>query len=419
MVRFTVSLRQGAVLDPPGRSGALSLMMELLLRGTKARTRRLFHTALETLGSSLDVAVGQEQAYMTGTALKRHLPAAIELLTEAWLTPQFAPDELEHLKEETQQSLLRERDDDDALADYYTRQALYQDHPLGRAPEGCGEDLARISLDDIHAAYKALRADDLIIGVVGDIDAAHAEALFAPLVQKLGQGAGAKVQFPPVAQPEGLCITVVDKPERTQVQLRLARLGLDAYHKDVDAFWLGIMAFGGTFTSPLTRQVRDERGWSYFAQADFRRRAAFAAPVVLRCAPAIEDAVPCLALNVALYQQLATGQLALADLRLARDYVLNRYPFDIATAYDVIGPAVGLERLGLPAARLWDLPERLSALDLAAVPELMATHLNPAHCVAVLVGAADTLVPQIKAALPAAQLRVVDFRDGLGLSSGP
>lgn len=417
MVRFTVSLRQGAIIDPEGRSGALSLMMEMLLRGTTKRSRRLFHTALETLGSSLDVAVGHEQAYMTGTALKRHLGAAVSLLSEAWLHPSFAQEELDDLIEETKQSLLRERDDDDALADYFTRQALFGAHPLGRAPEGIGADLARLGLDDIHKAYQALVADDLIIGAVGDIDAAEAEALFAPLVGQLPQRSRVKVQMPRVVEPDGLYITVVDKPERTQVQMRLAKLALDAYHPDVDAFWLGIMAFGGTFTSPLTRQVRDERGWSYFAQADFRRRAAYPAPMVMRCAPAVEDAIACLSLNVSLYQGLAMGKLAQDDLSLARGYVLNRYPFDIATAYDVIGPAVGLERLGLPQARLWDLPERLEALDLVDVPQIVGRHLDAKRCVATLVGQAQLLVPQIKQTLPQAHVHVVDFRDGLGLSS--
>jgi zinc protease len=419
MVRFTVGLRQGAIVDAQGRSGLLNLMLELLLRGTDQHPRRMFHTALETLGSSLDAGVGHEQAFITGTALRRHLEHTVRLLTEAFASPAFAADELQHLVSETEQGLLRERDDDDALADHFLRQALYGEHPLGRAADGSCADLRAATLDQVRQAYGRLSAADLIIGVVGDITLEAAAALFRPLVACLDRPASAPMVPPAVLPTTGLQIVVVDKPERSQVQLRVARLALDAYHPDVDAFWLGVMAFGGTFTSPLTREVRDVRGWSYFAQADFRRRAAFKTPVVLRSAPALEDAVDCLCLKLDLYGGLARGDLAEADLSLARDYVLNRHVFDIATAYDIAGPAVSLERLGLPAARLWDLPQRLSALDLTSVGTLMARHLHPHDVVATLVAPAAAIVPQLSQALPQAQIRVVDFREGLGLNLDP
>jgi zinc protease len=417
MVRFTLALRRGALLDDAEPGGTFSLMLELLLRGTQRQTRQQFHADLERLGSSLEAGVGNEQAYIAGAALRRHLEQTVALACEAILTPAFADDELEQLRDETQAALVQARDDDEEVAAHFVRQALWGDHPLGRDPDGTCTTLGSIGLPQVRAAYQKLAASDLIVGVVGDITADAAEALFAPLVAGLNRPAAAPTVLPPVPQPDRLRVLLVDKPGRTQVQLRLARLALDAHHPEVDAFWLGVMAFGGTFTSPFTREVRDVRGWSYVAQADFRRRAAYPSPVVLRAAPSCADAVPCLTLMFELYAQLAGGRLQAQDVVRARDYVQNRYVFDIATAYDVIGPALTLERLGLPVAHLWDFPERLGALNAEAVPPVVGRHLQAGQAVATLVGPAGALLEPLQAALPDAAIDVVDFRDGLDLNS--
>ena len=276
-------------------------------------------------------------------------------------------------------------------------------------------ELQALTVDDIRAAYKRVAASELIIGMAGAVTTERAEGLWRPILAQLQRKAPKAQVMPPAPEPKGLQIVVVDKPDRTQVQLRLARLSIDGRHPDLDSFWLGITAFGGTFTSPLTRAVRDERGWSYTAHADFRRRALHPSPVVLRTAPALEDAVNCLALELDLYHDLCDGKLAPAAVELARDYLLNRTPFETATAYDLLGPVITQELLGLPHARLWEVADRLSAVELEQVPAAVARHLPKDRVLALLVAPAEDVVPALKARFPTASLQVVDFRDGLGL----
>lgn len=414
MVEFTVALRYGAACDPVGRSGTLQIMMDLLLRGTRTQSRGVFQTALERLGSSLDTVVGQDIAYIHGTALARHLPETLGLLTQALLSPAFDPHEMARLIEETEQGLLAERDDDDALADLFLQRQLFGAHPLGQSPSGSRKSLRTLQQEDIHKAHQTMLASNFLIGVVGDISAQQAERLFHDLVYNRPlQTDATPALLAPVIPSSGMHIVVIDKPERTQVQLRLAQLVMDGRHADVDAFFLGIMAFGGTFTSPLTREVRDVRGWSYFAHADFRRRSCFLAPLVLRSAPGIDDAMDCLALELELYTDLAHQKLAQRDLQLARDYLLNRFPFDIATAYDILNPVMQLDLLGLPPSHLWDFPKRLEALTLARIPELVAKHLDANHIVISLVAPAQSIVPKIQNKWPHAHIHVKDYREGL------
>ena len=414
-VRFVIAERRGAVADAPGKHGALTLMFEMLLRGTKRANRLVWNTEVEALGSSVDSQVGHEVGFIRGTALARHLKPTFDLVAEAILTPAFDAEEWERLRTEACDIARLERDDDDAVADLFMREALYPHHPLGRSASGDMASLQALTLDDLRASHRCFGRDNLLVAFAGAITPQQAAALVAPLAKALPSHAPRGSVMAPLQAQAGTHVLVVDKAERTQVQLRVGAVALDAYHPDVDSFWLGVMAFGGTFTSPFTQQVRDERGWSYVAHADYRRRARYAASMVMRCAPALEDAVDCLALNLELFGALAHGALPdIPTLEAARQYVLNRYPFEIATAYDRLGLTLGQILLGLPMDDALNMPTRLAAIALPQVPRIMGQHLRPADVMATMVAPAATVVPLLNRRFPEAKVTVVDWRDGLG-----
>ncbi len=413
LVRFTIALRVGALTDHADHPGALAMLLPLMLRGTKKRSRDDFNAALEALGSSVEAVVGHELAYIAGTCLAKHLPQTLALLTEALLQPALEEAQLQPLCQEATEVLLSERDDDDTLADVFLRQALYPQHPLFHPATGTLKSLRAMPLAAIHEAMKQFRPERIIVAMAGAIDGNEAARFVEPLLSALAGPVPPAPSVPAVPQIERPKIIIVDKPDRTQVQLRVARMGLGTSDPNIDAFWLGVNAFGGTFTSPLTKEVRDVRGWSYFAHADFRRRSLFTSPVVLRTAPALADAVDCLALKLSMFADLAMGRLDEDSLLMAKNYLLGRVPFSQATAFDVIGPAVHLDILGLPAQQLWDLPERLAALDLNRVPEVMAQALQYTSPLTVMVAPKDAVYDQVRKRFPEAEVEVVPFDHGL------
>lgn len=210
--------------------------------------------------------------------------------------------------------------------------------------------------------------------MTGDITADEACRSVAPLIARLGSGAGPRLVLPVVPEPDGLEILVVDKPERTQVQLCLGRSAARGIDPDTNAFWLGAVAFGGTFTSKFTREVRDVRGWSYSAHVEYARKRPYPSPMVMRSAPATVDAVACLALELELYGDFARGLLEPGAVEFARSYLLNRYPLEVATASDLLLPAVRNELLGLDPNELFALPERLRAVTIEAVGTALTHH---------------------------------------------
>jgi zinc protease len=253
----------------------------------------------------------------------------------------------------------------------------------------------------------------MVVAFAGDLSMDTAVRATEALVAGLPAAAAGARLPEAVPEPAGLTVVVVDKPERTQAQLRLGRPALTGAHEDATGFWLGVTAFGGTFTSPFCREVRDVRGWSYTAFAAWDRRARLGGPVVLRSAPSVADVVDCLALELDMYRALARGELVEADVEFARSYLLNRDPLERASAAQLLPAMVKNELLGQPPGELFRSPERLQALSPGDAGAVMRRHLDPERVVATLVATADDVIDPLRARLEDATLRVVDYRDGV------
>lgn len=417
VVRFVIALRRGSAVDPDGQSGVLRAMMELMLRGTAGKSRERFNTELEELGSSLNAVPGSEAAYFRGVALKRNLNATVALVAEALSAPAFDPEEHEALIDEMVQGLASDRDDDDTVAELFLRRAFYKGHPLERSPLGESPQVADLDIDALRVLHgMRVVTSDAVIAFAGDITPDEALQAAGVIVERLPTGVAQPPlasALPPLPRSEGLRIVLADKPERAQVQLRVAHRGLSGTDADALALWLGIVAFGGTFTSPLTQEVRDVRGWSYVAHADFSRRQALPSPIVLRSVPPKENAVDCLVLELELLEKLSHGELPQAVLERARSYMLGRYPFEVATAADMLNPVLRCELLGEPATEIFTTPAKIEALTDAQVRAALVNHLTPANLTVSMVSTASDIHAELLKKLPKATVDVVDFRTEL------
>ena len=414
VVRWVAAAPGGSSADPQGKSGVLSMTMDLMLRGTQSKSRKVFSEELEGLGSSLSALGGNEIAMVRGLSLKRNLNATLNLMREALLEPAFDPTEFETLRDETIDDIVSIPDDDGGLCGVFWRRALYGSHPLSRMPSGEIEEILNLNLDDVRKTHRAVFLEGRLLWVFsGDVTPEQSRAAVESIYSLETPREYQKIASQEIGGREAPHIVVVDKPDRVQVQLRAGHMVLDGQHPDVDALWLGSTAFGGTFTSPLTHEVREVRGWSYFAATEFRRQRKNPSPLVMHTAPAQADLVDCLKLKWELFAGLADGKLDHEDIERARQYILGRYPLSIATASDRMVPALYLELLGKPAHDIYALPRRVEKLEAPVVSEIMQRHLDPSQLLVVMVATAKDVVDGLRSAFADATIEVRDYREGL------
>ena len=186
LVWFDIAIRGGASTDPRGVEGLHRHAALLARRGAGRRDRAELDETLDSLGAALDVGVSRDAVSVSGLALSRHLDAVIELAADILAEPRFAEDEHARLLRETPQVLDEVRDDDSALATRWFDWLCCPGHAYGRTSLGTEASLTRI--DRARAAelwQREVVADNLVIGLAGDIDDAAAARVVTRLTERL------------------------------------------------------------------------------------------------------------------------------------------------------------------------------------------------------------------------------------------
>jgi len=386
LVWFEVCAIGGAARDPVGVEGLTRHAAMLARRGAGDHDREQLDEVLDGLGAVLDVSVGRDTVTLSGVSLTRNLDAVIDLAADVLASPRFDAIEHDKLLRETPHVLDEIRDDDASLATRWFDRECAPGHPYARTVVGTAESLPRIGREAAAALWRETFVPrNLLIGIAGDVDAARAATIASRLVERLPD-APPPVQPPldGLLGPRGRRTILVDKPDRTQAQLRIGHLGPRWGAGDTAAIIAIETAFGGMFSSRLMQEIRVKRGWSYGAGCGLRRSRG---PhwFEMWMATAIDVAADAVALTLDLYADLAARGLGDEELDFARSYLVGSMPFHLATARQRMQLALRDAAFGLPADFTATLPARVARLGPDEVRAAAACHLRPEDAVTVAV----------------------------------
>lgn len=408
LVWFDIAIPGGAAADPLGVEGLHRHASLLARRGAGQRLRAELDETLDGLGAALDVGVSRDAINVSGLVLSRHLDAIVEVAADVLADPRFAEDEHARLLRETPQVLDEIRDDDGALATRWFDWVCSPGHPYGRTALGTESSITRIERGAAIELWKReLVADNLVIGLAGDVDDQTAARFVSRIVERLPAGPRVAAPTPVVpAAASGRRVILVDKPDRTQAQLRIGHVSVRYGDPDTAALAIAEAVFGGMFSSRLMQEIRVKRGWSYGAGCALRR-SRLPHWFEIWMAAGIDVAAPAIKLSLELYEDFAMNGPTDDEVDFARSYLIGAMPFHVATARQRMQLAVRDAVFELPPGYTARLPEALATLAAADVRAACARNLRPDDAVIVAVTTADLARPALEAAA-VGPLTVVD-----------
>lgn len=358
---------------------AQRLTVRLLDKGTRRRDRFAFAEALETKGATLSFTADEQRVGFAGRCLRADLPAVLDLAAEALREPLLADDEAAKVLTHLDAAYRHAEEDTAAQADAALSRLLYPDgHPNHSEPfEQTRAALAALAADDarrFHEQHFRHGALDLVLA--GDVDGLE----HADLLARFGHRAAAPA---PLVVPEPLVAasltTDVLVPGKTSYDVRLGHaVPLPRPHPDALALRVALFALGGNFSARLMQTVRDRDGLTYGISAaldgagatyggNVLVRANFSPDVLARGLERVREEVQRL-----VDEGLSEDELATVQQTLAGTHVVG-----LSTSGGAAAALLSALEYGLGADWLDVYPERLQALTVGHVNDVLRQHLNP------------------------------------------
>jgi zinc protease len=272
-----VLLSGGADADGE-QAGRTALALDLLDEGAGERSAEQFAAALEALGAEFSATAGEATSVVGLDVLARNLEPAAALLGEALYAPRFDPAEFERVRRLAVAALEQELDEPGAVAARVARRLVFgAGHPLQFPPAGLRTTVAELTLESARRRHAELvRPSRMTLFTAGS---PSAEQMRAALEAALGRHGETRDLPPPPPEwsapaPRALQLAVVDRPGATQTAVLLWLHAPAFAAPERPALELVGTLLGGTFTSRLNANLREDKGWTYGARAryDFEPR---------------------------------------------------------------------------------------------------------------------------------------------------
>ncbi|HWC74220.1 MAG TPA: pitrilysin family protein [Gemmatimonadales bacterium] len=388
LVQVNLLVKSGSAMDPADKPGLASMTADMLEEGAGTRGALALADAIDFLGAEIDVTAEQHRIGVALHTPVARIDSALALMADVALRPTFPADELERLRRERLTDLAQEHDEPRAVARVLFMHSVFGDaHPYGRMTSGTEASLRAFTPDDFRRFHQAyFRPDNAALVVVGDVTA---DQILPKLEAAFGKwSAGGSASPPPrwseASQVTGRQVFLADKPGAAQTEVIIGRVGVPRSTPDYYALTVLNTALGGSFTSRLNQNLREEKQYTYGAFSQFQYEK-LAGPFF--ASAAVQTAVTDKAL-VEFMKELTRIRSGLTDDELvrAKNYVALRFPGRFQSIGTIARQLGDLVIYDLPLDYYNNYVQRIQAVTAADVKRVANQYIDPNKMVIVLVG---------------------------------
>jgi len=415
LVQVNLLIKAGAGDDPAGKFGIASLTAAMLDEGAGSRTALQISDEADFLGANLTTTSSFDASAVRLNVPVSRLKNALALMADVALRPTFPADELNRVRQERLTSLLQAKDDPASVAPLaFARTVFGASHRYGTAAMGSESTIKAFSVADLkafHGAnYQPANATLIVVGDVKPMD------MVAQLEAQFGQwkGAATAAQRRPVSDATQVAegrITIVDIPGAAQSQIRIGWVGVS--RATPDYFTLEVMntILGGSFTSRLNQNLREEHQYAYGAGSRFDMRLS---PGPFFATAGVQTDKTSEALTE-FFNELngMSKPVGAEELTKAKNYIALSFPGQFETLADHASHIEEQVVYSLPDTYFADYVRNIQAVTSAAVLKAAGTYIQPKRFAIVVVGDRKTIEPGIRA-LNLAPVRVLSVNEAIG-----
>lgn len=413
LVEIRLLVHAGSALDSPDKGGVASFTAEMMEEGAGARNALQLADAIDYLGATINSFAGTHTSMVALHAPVSKLDSALVLFADVSLHPTFPSEELERKRKERLTTLLQSHDEPRVIGSVAFSKLLYgEEHPYGRMSLGKEKSIRSIRASDLRDFYATyFHSANAALIVVGDV---APSSILQKLELLFGSWKSRTVPlktWPSVDQVTERKIFLIDKPGAAQSVIRIGRIGVQRATEDYFPLTVLNTILGGSFTSRLNQNLREEHGYTYGAGSVFDFRVL---PGPFVASASVQTDVTDKALSEFM-KELTNIMQPVTDAELARakNYLALGYAGNFQSVAQIAGELSDLIVYNLPDDYFNTYMNNVLAVSKDDLNRVAKKYLDPGKMYIVIVGDRKKVETSVSA-LNVAPIKNVRIDDVLG-----
>lgn len=258
-VAIGVWIGTGSRNEIPENNGISHFLEHMFFKGTKTRTAREIAESFDSIGGQVNAFTSKEYTCYYAKVLDTHSEYALEVLSDMFFNSTFVAEELDKEKNVVYEEIKMYEDTPDDIVHDLLSKAIYNEHSLGYPILGTEDTLKTFTGDTLNQyMFDTYTPENVVISIAGNVP----ETFISEVEKLFGSYEAGKKEIE-YHKPSFHAKHVARKKETEQAHLCIGFEGLQIGHEDVYSLITLNNVLGGSMSSRLFQEVREQRGLAY------------------------------------------------------------------------------------------------------------------------------------------------------------
>jgi zinc protease len=269
LVNFNLLINAGYAADQFALPGTASLAMNMMDEGTTSRTALQISDELQMLGATIGTGSDLDLSSVNLSSLKSNLDKSLELYADVILNPSFPKSDFDRLQKLALAGIQRERMQPFQMALRVLPGLIYgKKHAYGLPFTGSGFEstVSKLTREDMAKFHQTwVKPNNATLVVVGNVSMSELLPKLERAFKTWKRGEIPTKNISAVRLAEKQTVYIMDKPGAEQSVILTAHIAPPQNNPDEIAVQTLNTALGGSFTSRINMNLRENKHWSYGA----------------------------------------------------------------------------------------------------------------------------------------------------------
>ncbi len=318
--------------------GIATLTAYMVSRGVSYLTASQIEEIIESVGGDFSTSTYPDYSAFSFTFLEEYLDDVLDLMSKMMLHPTFLKREIENIKRIMYYDLREKNKDPEFVAERQLGRLLFRNHPYKKSTfnEDVIKNLNQRALVSFYDRY--YRPNNSLFVLIGDLDLKTAIKKVSRYFSTWRRKELKNPSIPLLEPYEKEKICLIDLPGAKDATIYLGNIVSPLSGQDVFPFIVLNQVLGGTHTSRLFMNLRESKGYAYYAFSEldfFKKSRVFFVKAKVRP----EVTYPSIMEILQEIEKITKEEIPSSEIEQAKSYLIGNFPLQIQT-YDKLSSRI-------------------------------------------------------------------------------